>query len=250
MSEPTTSYLMCATPRTGTHLLCFALTDLGIAGAPAEYLIDFDHPTWTFWEKGPFAQANGATTRDEFLDVVKRVGSSDNGVFGVKMMFEHLDKIVSNFLEMPQYEGLDRAAIFHTVFPNLHVVDVKRRDRLRQAISYSRLVQTGVFVVMEDSQPDSTDEPVYDFETIKATIGLIEDGERGWAAFYNELNVTPYEIVYEDLLTTDGMDRALRGLVRHLGIEPNFDTPPPARSIVQADALTEEWVGRYLADAL
>lgn len=249
MSEPTTSYLMCATPRTGTHLLCFALTDLGIAGRPEEYLIDFDHPTWTFWENGPVAQANGARTRDEFIDVVKRVGASDNGVLGVKVMFEHLDRIVSNFQEMPQYAGLDRAAIFHAVFPNLHVIDVKRRDRLRQAISYVRLVQTGVFVVTNDWQPESFGEPVYDFETIREVIGRIEEGEREWAEFYNELRLTPYEIVYEDLLTTDGMDRALRGVVRHLGVEPNFDTPPAPRSIVQADALTEEWVARYLADA-
>ena len=248
MSEPITSYLMCATPRTGTHLLCFALTDIGIAGQPAEYLIDFDHPTWGFWENGPVAQANGATTRDEFLDVVKRLGTSDNGVFGVKVMFNHLDNIVSNFQEMPQYAGLDRAAIFHTVFPNLHVIDVKRRDRLRQAISYARLVQTGVYLVTEDWQPESTGEPVYDFETIKAMIELIEDGERGWAEFYNELSLTPYEIVYEDLLTTDGMDRTLRGLVRHLGIEPNFDTPPAPRSIVQADELTEQWIERYRSE--
>lgn len=248
MNEPITSYLMCATPRTGTHLLCFALTDLGIAGHPEEYLIDFDHPTWTFWEKGPVAQANGATTREEFLDVVMRVGTSDNGVFGVKVMHEHLDKIVSNFREMPQYAGQDRAAIFHAVFPNLHVIDVKRRDRLRQAISYARLVQTGVFVVTDEWQPDSIGEPTYDFEMIKALMGVIEVGERGWADFYNELGVTPYEVVYEDLLTTDGMDRTLRGIVRHLRIEPSFDTPPAPRTIVQADATTEQWVARYLSD--
>ena len=65
MTQPTSSYLMCATQRTGTHLLCFALTDLGVAGRPDEYLIDFDHPTWKFWEHGPVALANGVTTRDE-----------------------------------------------------------------------------------------------------------------------------------------------------------------------------------------
>lgn len=240
---------MCATPRTGTHLLCFALTDLGIAGRPGEYLIDFDHPTWTFWEKSPLAQEHGATTREEFLDVVRRIGSTDNGVFGVKLMFEHLDKIVSNFQEMPKYTGLDRAAIFHAEFPNLHVIDAKRRDHLRQAISYARLAQTGVFVVTEDWQPESYGEPVYNFELITNMIGLIEAGERGWAAFYDELGVTPYEIVYEDLLTTEGVDRALRGIVRHLGLEPTFETPPAPRSMVQADATTEQWVSRYLSEA-
>ena len=248
MSEPTTSYLMCANQRTGTHLLCFALTDLGIAGRPDEYLIDFDHPTWKFWENGPVALANGAKTREEFLAVVKRVGTTDNGVFGVKLMFNYLDKIVSNFLEMPQYADLDRAAIFHAVFPNLHVIDVKRRDHLRQAISWARMGQTGVYVVTKDWQPEPAGEPVYDFEMIKAMIGLIEDGERGWAEFYNELSLRPYEIVYEDLLTTEGISSTLRGLVRHLGVEPNFATPPIPRSIVQADALTEEWVARYLSE--
>ena len=149
---------------------------------------------------------------------------------------------------MPQYAGLERAPIFHTVFPNLHVIDVKRRDRLRQAISYVRLVQTGVFVVIKDWQPESAGEPVYDYETIEAVIGRIEEGERGWAEFY-KLGVTPYEVVYEDLLTTDGMDRTLRGLVRHLGVEPNFDAPPAPRSSVQADATTEQWVARYLSES-
>jgi LPS sulfotransferase NodH len=211
-------------------------------------LIDFDHPTWGFWEKGPVALRNGATTRDEFLDVIKRVGTTDNGVFGVKLMFNNLDRIVSNFHEMPQYAGLDRSAIFHAVFPNLHVIDVKRRDHLRQAISWARMAQTGLYVNSKEKQLEPTGEAFYDAEMIKAMIALIEEGERGWAEFYKELNLTPYEIVYEDLLTVEGMAGALRGLVRHLGVEPNFDRPPTPRSIVQADALTDEWVARYLGE--
>ena len=36
-SEPALSYLICATPRSGSTLLCAALDDTGIAGHPEEH---------------------------------------------------------------------------------------------------------------------------------------------------------------------------------------------------------------------
>jgi LPS sulfotransferase NodH len=35
--EPRVSYLVCATPRSGSTLLCEALSGTGLAGRPAEY---------------------------------------------------------------------------------------------------------------------------------------------------------------------------------------------------------------------
>ena len=35
--HPTRSYLICATPRSGSTLLCEALTNTGVAGNPKEY---------------------------------------------------------------------------------------------------------------------------------------------------------------------------------------------------------------------
>ena len=37
MPAPTVSYLICSTPRTGSSLLCDALTATGVAGRPEEY---------------------------------------------------------------------------------------------------------------------------------------------------------------------------------------------------------------------
>src|SRR4051794_33551393 len=36
-SRPTCSYLVCATPRSGSTLLCEALKSTGVAGVPEEY---------------------------------------------------------------------------------------------------------------------------------------------------------------------------------------------------------------------
>src|SRR3954468_249168 len=37
MPQPQASYLVCATPRSGSTLLCEALCNTGVAGRPAEY---------------------------------------------------------------------------------------------------------------------------------------------------------------------------------------------------------------------
>ncbi len=37
VTEPTRSYLVCATPRSGSTLLCEALLATGVAGRPREY---------------------------------------------------------------------------------------------------------------------------------------------------------------------------------------------------------------------
>jgi LPS sulfotransferase NodH len=55
---PTTSYLVCASQRSGTTLLCRALADTGIADWPDEYFLAVDDeelPGWHCWEDGPSA---------------------------------------------------------------------------------------------------------------------------------------------------------------------------------------------------
>ncbi|MBE9506501.1 MAG: hypothetical protein IMY86_00490, partial [Chloroflexi bacterium] len=45
--RPHTSYLICATNRSGSSLLCEALKNTGIAGRPEEYFWRDDEPFWS-----------------------------------------------------------------------------------------------------------------------------------------------------------------------------------------------------------
>ena len=50
------SYLVCASPRSGTELLCRGLAATGVAGRPQEYFLAEDPaklPDWRFWRRGP-----------------------------------------------------------------------------------------------------------------------------------------------------------------------------------------------------
>jgi trehalose 2-sulfotransferase len=82
---PTTSYLVCASQRSGTTMLCRALADTGIAGCPDEYFLavdDADTPGWYCWEDGPFGRAHNARDREHYPEIAYELGSTSNGTFG------------------------------------------------------------------------------------------------------------------------------------------------------------------------
>ncbi len=69
--------MICATPRSGSTLLCEALQDTGVAGKPDEYFGPMHVPRWRDqWQ----------VSAVDYVDQVLEHGSTANGVFGVKIM--------------------------------------------------------------------------------------------------------------------------------------------------------------------
>lgn len=253
MSSPAASYLICATQRSGSNLLCHALSDTGVAGHPEEYFLtgppEAFPPGWKFWEEGPLAVKHGVRTRAEYLDLVCRVGSTPNGVFGAKLMFNNVEHVLDKFREMPAFTGLDAADIFHAVFPGLRVVHLTRNDRVRQAVSWARAAQDGVWVVT-DAKPARAPamKPLYSYDFIADLLGLIEAGERGWLLVYEALGIEPLHVTYEQLTDSATYVETVRSVLEHLRVwRRDVDIYPP-RTRRQADALNEEWAQRFLEE--
>src|ERR1700728_2167400 len=111
---PTRSYLVCATPRSGSTLLCHALDQTGVAGRPEEYFEALRHsglprrPQEYFdperhaniVERLAFREMpNGAATPnplwrpetyDRYLAWAIENGTTENVVFGAKLMWGYL----------------------------------------------------------------------------------------------------------------------------------------------------------------
>lgn len=245
---PAVSYLVCASQRSGTTMLCRALADIGTAGRPEEYFLAVDEvaqPGWRCWEHGPYGMANGARSREEYLEIVYRLGSTPNGIFGAKLMWNNVPWAVAKFKEVPRFSGLDRAEVFHAAFPGLRIVNVTRRDRLRQAVSWARMAQDGVWVVSDEEPPRPRGRAEYNAKLIGDLEALIIEGERGWRELYAELGVIPYEVVYEDLASEEGFEQTVRGVLGHLGLPSAGCRVPRPRTKRQADELNDAWVARY-----
>ncbi len=252
MFTPERSYVVCGTQRSGTTLLCWALADTDRLGRPGEYFIDGDPsqfpPGWKFWEEGPIAQEHGISTRQEFVELVYRLGTTANGVFGIKLMWNNLRWVTRRLQALPQFQGLATAELLPAVFPGLQVVQMIRRDRVSQAISWAKAAQDGVWVATDDAPPAPGAEPVYDFGFISDLERLIVEGENGWREVFRDLELEPCEVVYEDLTTTDGYQAAILRVAAHLGVELADACMPQPRSHRQADHVNEEWRQRYLED--
>ena len=221
--EPRIQYLICAVPRSGSNLLCDLMTSTGVAGRPTELF----HPDMMRMLKRRW----GIETTPDYIARLLARKTSPNGVFGTKVHWG-------------QYHPLFDRTDPRELFPNLHVIFLSRRDHLRQAISWVRAVQT----MSWQSTHDERHTAEFDAEHIGRKVGRIEREVDAWRSLFERYGIDALEVVYEDLVADQAgtVDAALA----HLGVEPppgfTVDQPQIKR---QADALSDEWVERYRAEA-
>jgi trehalose 2-sulfotransferase len=252
MPAPVKSYLIAATQRSGSTMLCRALADTGVAGSPEEYFLSGAPESfplgWKFWEQGLFGRPDGTMTRSEYVEHVYELGTTSNGVFGAKLMWNNVSFVLDKLAELPRFRGLNRVEAFHQLLPDLHVIRLTRRDRVGQAVSWSRAAQDGVWVV-SDAEPSSPAGPAsYSYEFINNLERLIREGEEGWEALCSELGVTPLEVVYEDLVGADTYVDTIAACLGHLGIDsPDVKIAAP-RTHRQADETNAHWSDQFLEE--
>lgn len=232
-----TSYFICATPRTGTNLLCEALTNTGVAGIPMEI---FDQNTeaycWKAWD---------VSTYSEYLTRAIKECTTPNGAFGTKIMWApSFNYFLDRLRQVKGNKILARPELVSSVFPNVRYIWVTRRDKVRQAVSHLRAMQTGVWKVEKGEKPAPVRQPYFDAQVIDYLITANLMSEAAWQDYFAECGVIPFTVVYEDLPTT--LKETTSKILQYLGI------PAPERLLLaeprverQADALSEEWRQRY-----
>jgi len=191
------------------------------------------------------ARRHGVVEREQFLRLVYRLGSTPNGVFGAKIMWNYVGWAMDNFRELPRFSRMSFEQVFEAMFPGLNVVHLIRRDRLRQAISWLRAAEDGVWVVSETEPARPAREPVFQYDVIVGMMDLIAKGEKAWLDLYVKLGVEPLEVVYEDFSTPDGYELTVRRVLQHLDLDDTIEIPRQ-RTDQQADGINDEWVDRFL----
>jgi len=160
-------------------------------------------------------------------------------------MWNYVGWAMDNFRELPRFSRMSFEQVFEAMFPGLNVVHLIRRDRLRQAISWLRAAEDGVWVVSETEPARPAREPVFQYDVIVGMMDLIAKGEKAWLDLYVKLGVEPLEVVYEDFSTPDGYELTVRRVLQHLDLDDTIEIPRQ-RTDQQADGINDEWVDRFL----
>lgn len=237
------SYVICATPRTGSSLLLGLLDSTGVAGHPQAYFRAPDEPVWAARWQLPHSPVDYAV----YVRAARAAGSTENGVFGAKLMWGTLDEVVDKLGRVhPDLAGDDRA-LLERAFGRLHFVYLRRADVLAQAVSWLRAEQTDTWFVGGNGEIGAHHgngrAACFDAEEIGRLIATIEEHNTAWERWFAAVGVAPHRLSYEDV-AADPVG-ATRGVLHLLGLEL-----PPGRTITpwhrrQADALNDEWIERY-----
>jgi LPS sulfotransferase NodH len=268
-AQPRRSYLVCATPRSGSTLLCEALKATGVAGRPEEYfeavgatgvprrprdyLDGFDEPEALALladagtaEAPRYSSLREVRSYADHLERVRRWGTTPNGVFGAKLMWDHVGELAALAGGIPAYRGLAPRDLLPKLFPGVGYVWVRRRDTVRQAVSFWRAMQTHAWRLDADGAAAPRSVPKYSFPAVADLAGRLGEQDAAWERFLAEVDAPVLVLDYEELAAD--LAAAVAAVLGHLGLTLPAGAPEPPL-LRQADELSQAWVDAYGRDA-
>lgn len=261
------SYLVCATQRSGSTLLCELLRATDVAGVPDEY---FERLPGTGLPRQPrqyFEDPSVAPIADRlaltepgrpeqhgefeawFRYVLQR-GTSPNGVFGAKMMWNYLEDFKVRMAELPGLGGLSFNERLNAVFPELKIIFMRRRDKVAQAVSLWKAIQSQQW--RTDSESDFEERDVthapdteYDYAAIEFLLNELHRWDARWEDWFHATGREPIRIFYDEF--TASRAATIGRVLDALGVDP---PAPNGKGPMQrqADDLSKDWVVRFRTD--
>ena len=237
--HPPSCYALCTVARSGAHLLTGALQATKLAGRPLQYFNPQLAPRY-----GARYGIDAARDFSQYVRGIVSAAATANSVFGFRMESWDLDQFIARLRHSGEFgkASAAEAELMATAFPALRYIQLTRGDKLRQAISKARAMQTELWVARSERR--SLREAEFDAALIAHCLLSIQRAEERWSAFFQQNAIAPLEITYEKLC--HDYSGTVREVLEFLRIRPRrgFVLGPP-RTMRQADGLTEEWVTRY-----
>ena len=236
------AYLLCATPRSGTTLLCDLLEGTGQAGRPQSYYRrqDMDRRARD-WDLRPADFPDQAAFDGAYLSAVLRTGAAGTGIFGLRLMWGTVGELLERLA--PLYPGTTEAARLTLAFGPLVYIHVSRRDKVAQAISLLKAEQSGLWHVDADGADRQRLAPsgpaVYDEDRIAELVDELVCDDAGWIAFFAKHRIDPIQVVYEDLASNPRA--AMRKLLAAMGRPLELADDLTVKTSRMADAASEDW---------
>jgi trehalose 2-sulfotransferase len=262
------SYLVCATQRSGSTLLCELLRATEVAGVPDEY---FESLRGTGQPRQPRQYFEDLSVQDiaerltptapgrpeqpgefeQWFRYVLQRGTTPNGVFGAKMMWNYLDEFKLRMAELPGLSDLSFNKALDAVFPRLKIIFIRRRDKVAQAVSLWKAIQTQQWhteseSASEEADSDEASNVEYDYGAIEYLLNDLHRWDAHWEDWFHATGRDPIRIFYDEF--TVSRAATIGRVLDALGVDPpQPEGKKPLKR--QADNLSKDWVARFRADS-
>ncbi len=217
------SFIVASSPRSGSTYFCRLLGQSGLLGTPSEVL----NPGFDL--KGFKNRFKASSPADYIAELISR-RTAKSGVFGLKAHFENFEGFLKEY-----------PALLDVLSPVTYIY-INRRDRVAQAVSMARALQTNQW--SSQGQEGKKPELRYNRELIANAMKEVELQDAGWLNWFKANNITPFRLTYEDLLADPA--GTVQRVVEHLGVQDaerdEVKVPPVEK---QGDDTNQEWIERF-----
>ena len=262
--SPLASYLICATHRSGSNLLCEAITSTRLGGHPSEFFY--------FRLMSPeLPITRGATMTPPSMSLMTsmfQAATTANGVLGIKTMWESFDFAIQKLRTLARYDRCSDHEVLADVFPNLHYIHITRRDKIRQAVSWAKAIQSDQWTLREQSVSSHAadggagqmrnegdadhHELEYRFDEVSECHRRLLAQEEEWESYFESFGIEPHRVVYEKLI--NAYEQTAIGVLNHLGLVVSREDFVKQRVAGertlkrQKDRTNDEWAQRFRAE--
>lgn len=237
-------YMLCASPRSGSTLLCDLLIQSGVAGSPKSFfrpgsVIDFAE------EWG--VQLTEQGWDETYVQAVRQHSNNGTACVGARIMWSGFEYFVKRLGQLYPYDENDRKRIFHALGID-HYIYLSRDDKVAQAVSLVIAKQTGLWHLNSDGsekqRTKSHKQPVYDRQQIAEKLRMLEAETAGWEKWFKANKIEPLHITYEDMAANpiEVFDRVMDFIGRT--VPPNLKVGTQK----MATELNNEWSDRYRSE--
>ena len=144
-------------------------------------------------------------------------GTSPNGVFGAKMMWNYFDDFRGRVRELPGLGDVTFNQALDALFPQLRIVFVRRRDKVAQAVSLWKAIQTQQWR-NEVEPPGTTCAAEYDYRALKHLVDELHRWDARWEDWFHATGREPIRVIYEEFVNARAA--TVGRVLDALGIDP------------------------------
>jgi LPS sulfotransferase NodH len=175
-------------------------------------------------------------------------------------MWGYFGDFVSLVRNIPAYRDVPLAELLPTVFPNLTFVRVVRANKVRQAVSLWKAVQTATWredqatsnaiSVEDDGSPpyrtfieEHRPQLRFHYRAIDHLLQQLIVEEASWDAFFEHAGIKPVLVLYENF--AGDYEASTQNLLERLDLTAPDGFKLEPRMKKQSDSVNDDWTKRY-----
>jgi len=242
LPRPAKSYLVLMSPRSGSTLLCAHLQHIGYGNPIEAFHFNRDRIRRNYGWKIDFSNPYEYMRKALDFQTVRHV-------FGMKFNWIEFEIFKDVARQLTDGSGirLSDAEFVEVFFPGAVYLHLKRRNKIEQAISYHKGMQSGIWAIPKDQGEDYKRYLMpahYDRKHIEGCLDNLLAYDLAWERYLNQNRLKHIVIWYEEL--SDRYTQVMKDVHQFLEIDHTEIPAPPLKKL--ADTQSQLWFERFVEE--